>query len=188
VTEPKYLDAFRRHERNDLVEIVIERAAGVPKTLVETAVDRKRKAARTARREADEYLSFDEVWCVYDIDNHPRLHEARQQATANGIALAESNPCFELWALLHFEDHSAYIDRKPLRVRLKSHLPGYDKELPFSKIHPNYTDAVARCIKLARRCELGLCPSGNPSSQVYRLTERIREFGAAEQLRQRRGL
>jgi hypothetical protein len=50
----------------------------------------------------------DEVWCVFDVDEHPKLAEARDQANANGIQLAVSNPCFELWLLLHFQEHRAH--------------------------------------------------------------------------------
>ena len=31
-------------------------------------------------------------------------------AGANGIRLAISNPCFELWLILHFQDHTAWLD------------------------------------------------------------------------------
>ena len=36
-------------------------------------------------------------------------------------------PCFELWLLLHFEDVHAPIHRADVYVRLKTHLPAYDK-------------------------------------------------------------
>jgi RloB-like protein len=102
VTEPCYFTAIRHVERC-LIELQIE-GGGAPKALVERAVALKRQAARDARREADDNLKYDEVWCVFDVDEHQLIHEAKEQAKANGVELAESNPCFELWVLLHFQD------------------------------------------------------------------------------------
>lgn len=41
---------------------------------------------------------------------HPGLTDAIEQARQNGIWLAISNPCFELWLVLHFQDQSAWLD------------------------------------------------------------------------------
>jgi hypothetical protein len=103
VTEPSYFRDFQHQEKNRLVDVVIDDEGGVPKTLVERAVARRKEAEREARLQKDKYLRYDEVWCVFDIDSHPNLPDARQQARANGIELAISNPCFELWLLLHFQ-------------------------------------------------------------------------------------
>jgi hypothetical protein len=180
VTEAGYFKELWRAVRNASVRLEIDDQGGVPKTLVERAVENKKEAEREARSRRDEFLRFDEVWCVFDVDDHPHLHNARQQARANGIHLAVSNPCFELWALLHFQAHSAYLERGDARSRLKRHLPDYDKALPFERIHQGYSDAVSRAQELDRRREDAGDPGGNPSTGVHRLTERIREGGGAE--------
>jgi len=46
--------------------------------LVTTARDLKEEAARDAVGERDDNLRYDEVWCVFDVDEHPRISEARQ--------------------------------------------------------------------------------------------------------------
>jgi hypothetical protein len=51
-------------------------AGGTPKTLVERAVKRKREADTTAKKSGDPNSRFDEVWCVFDVDEHPFLPEA----------------------------------------------------------------------------------------------------------------
>ncbi len=177
VTEAGYFRDLWRAIRNASVRLEIDDQGGVPKTLVERAAEKKKEAEREARSQRDAFLLFDEVWCVFDVDDHPHLHDARQQARANGVHLAVSNPCFELWALLHFQDHSAYLERRDARSRLKRHLPDYDKALPFERIHRGYSDAVSRAEELNRRREDAGDPGGNPSTGVYRLTERIREGG-----------
>ena len=133
----------------------------------------KRQAERKARRQHDGFLAYDEVWCVFDVDEHPRIPEARQQARDNGIKLAISNPCFELWALLHFQDQSAYLSRQDAQRQLRLHIPEYGKDLPFHHLVSGYEQAVERAKNLDRRCETAGCPGENPSTGVHALTERI---------------
>ena len=101
VTEPEYFKALQHHCKA-LLEI---RSAGVPKTCVEMAVN---LLAKDAQNFKDSKLQFDEAWCVFDVDNHS-LDEAKQQAKVNKIRLAVSNPNFELWLLLHFEEQNSDI-------------------------------------------------------------------------------
>jgi len=173
-TEPTYFQVLRVRLRA-VVEVQIEPGGATPKTLVERAVARKRVSDREARSQRDRFLRYDEIWCVFDTDEHPKLADAHQQAQAHGIELAVSNPCFELWALLHFQEQSAFLDRREARRRLKKHLPHYEKVLPFELLDPNYPTAVLRAQELDRRCRDVGCPGNNPSTGVYRLTESMRE-------------
>lgn len=182
VTEAGYFRDLRAAFRNPLVEVEIDDEGGVPKTLVERAAERKRAAEREARSRRDDFLRYDEVWCVFDIDEHPHLPDARQQARDNGIDLAVSNPCFELWALLHFQNQTSYLERRDARSRLKRHLPDYEKALPFHRLKPGYSEAVTRAYELDRRCEADGEPGRNPSTGVHRLTEQIRRGGKAAQI------
>ena len=80
---------------------------GVPLTLVKMA------AARLSDPEEDE------CWCVFDVEwpkNHPHLFEAKRLAYAKGVSLAISNPCFELWLILHHEDFGKFAYRTRLNV------------------------------------------------------------------------
>lgn len=173
-TEVGYFTELKRQERNSLVEIEVDPEGGVPKTLVERAAARKKEADRASRRQEDENLKFDEVWCVFDVDEHPHLPDAKQQARDNGIHLAISNPCFELWALLHFAEQTAYIHRHDVATKLKSYLPRYKKQLPCEQLWPRYEIAKTRAEKLLERQEKNGTPEGNPSTLVHSLVESIR--------------
>ena len=144
VTEPEYLRALQRASRNPRVHVEVATETGVPKTVVEVAIRLRDGAAREARRQRDENLRWDEIWGVFDVDDHPHLDEARALAAKESVELAVSNPCFELWALLHFEDQRAHIDRHKLRAKLQRHLPLYDKSLDFARMHPGHDDALRR--------------------------------------------
>lgn len=110
-TEPEYIEALRREPAvrdSASVEIQIDRTASgaVPLTLVN-------KAAKARDRYSQEQGEIDEVWCLFDVEwpqNHPKLHEARTRAKARNVNLAISNPCFELWLVLHFEERTAWLN------------------------------------------------------------------------------
>jgi hypothetical protein len=81
-TEPGYFNELRHTERIP-IDLKI-RPGGVPKTLVQRAVDLKDAAKMDAKTRQDENLLYDDVWCVFDIDEHPAIPDAKQQARDNG--------------------------------------------------------------------------------------------------------
>jgi hypothetical protein len=173
-TEPGYLRQFQHHVRNPRLHIEALGPAGVPLTVVETAIEQRALADEEARRQRDVNLCWDQVWAVFDMDDHPNVAVARQLAAQNDIALAVSNPCFELWAFLHFADQRSHIDRVKLRAALQKHHPGYDKELSFAKVHAGYDEAVERARHLDDDATRAGREGRNPTTGVYRLTEAIR--------------
>jgi hypothetical protein len=178
VTEPEYFEDTR-HLLRLLVDLEII-PGGDPKRLVERAVEKKNESAASARKRSDDYLRYDQVWCVFDVDEHGRLRDALQQARDNEISVAVSNPCFELWALLHFQDQNAYIERDKVRELCKKHMPGYRKQLPCSALLPFYKDAQRRSVDLDRRHKADGTEGANPSTGVYKLMEEMRSQPAWE--------
>ena len=173
VTEPVYFGDIRRMERG-IIELEIV-PGGVPKTVVERAVDMKKQSERDAKRRQDENLRYDSVWCVFDIDEHPFVPEAKQQAQANAINIAVSNPCFELWFLLHFQDQSAHIEGHTVQHLCRQHMPGYQKTPPCDLLRPHQVEATERAIQLENWQESRENAGGNPSTGVHRLIQQIHE-------------
>ena len=95
-TEPDYFRGLKSHLRNPAVQIRLKPKVGAPRDLVEHA----RKIAPDGGDE------FDEVWCVVDSDEFD-LKQAVALAAKLNVRLAVSNPCFELWLLLHHQDCEA---------------------------------------------------------------------------------
>jgi hypothetical protein len=145
-TEKGYFQSLK-HTHRIPIDLVIE-AGGTPKRLVEIAVKLKQEADALAHGRGDPNLKFDEVWCVFDVDEHPYLSEAKKQAKDNQIQVAISNPCFELWVLLHFRAQTSHIERDIVQRACRELLPGYDKNLPYDKLWPRYADALDRAKKL----------------------------------------
>lgn len=175
VTEPEYLRGFVREQRTTLVEVVVAKKHGVPKTVVEEAKRLRNEAQAEAKRQRDEHLAFDEVWCVFDVDEHPHIPEAREMANKNEIELAISNPNFEIWLLLHFRDSPGPQTRHTIPKMLRKFLPNYEKHLKYEDFSPYYAKAVERAARLDM--SVGNAPPPNPSTGVYQLTERIRDLG-----------
>lgn len=175
-TEPQYLHGLRRWFKNTLVEVVIPDTRGVPLTLVQEAKKLRDDAALRAKRNRDGFLSYDRVWCVFDVDEHPNLERAINMAQDNGIELAISNPCFELWLLLHFRDSPGMQHRHTMQKMMAKFISGYDKKVEFTKYRAGYQEAVARSLRLVNMASEDGDEHRNPTTGVHVLTELIRGY------------
>jgi hypothetical protein len=160
-TESDYLEAIREECGIPALRVVPQRKGKGkdPEKVVRQAVQRNQEAADP----------YDEVWCVLDVDEFV-LDGAERMATGAGVRLAVSNPCFELWLLLHHEDCRATLDSVEARRRLRRHVPAYDKaRLDFGDFARGVEDAVGR----GRRLSDGAVVGPNPSSGVWALVDMI---------------
>ena len=175
-TEPQYLEALKNQpEIRDAAAVDLRIGTGhggaVPLTLVALAIDARSRAVA-------EEAEIDEFWCVFDVEwprNHPGLGEALHQARENDIRLAITNPCFELWLILHFKDHGAWLDNDGAR-RLRRELDGSPgKSLEAAKYMPLVADAARRAADLETRHQKNatVFPHDNPSSGMHRLIASI---------------
>ncbi|VAX38888.1 hypothetical protein MNBD_PLANCTO02-2826 [hydrothermal vent metagenome] len=176
VTEPEYLSGFAKACRNARVTIEVEGGKGVPKTIVECAKEYKKEAEKRAKKEKDDNLKYDAIWCVFDVDTHPNIPAAINMAGDNDIELAISNPCFELWLLLHFQEQPGMQDCNKLASMIKKHLSSYSKKnkhVDYLDYSAGYDDAVKR----AKQLETNAGDEEwkrNPTTGVYLLTEKIK--------------
>lgn len=142
------------------------------------------KAAFTAVKRRGEIQSGDEFWVCLDTDHHVRdTHlrgtlEALRNARQAGFELAISNPCFELWLLLHHVDvtrGTVYGNGAPVVKVLREILGSYDKTairggmFPLAKV----PDAIrrARALETAPDDPAGYWPE-TTGTRVYQLLER----------------
>ena len=172
-TEPDYVRAFARLHGAGNVQVEIEGTGFDPKLVVEKAVTLRKK------RRKSHYGREDSVWVVFDRDEHSRFAEAKRLAEQNGIELAVSNPCFELWAIFHYQDQDAPIDAYRCQRLLQSLCSTYrmDRGKLFADEHvivENYEAAVARAKQSLERRDQEGDPGGNPSTSMHHLMERIR--------------
>ncbi len=120
-------------------------------------------------------LASDEAWLVVDKDHWTedqltQLHAWAQTKVNYGFAL--SNPKFEYWLLLHFEDGNEVANSQNCTDRLKKYLPGFDKGIDSRK----FTSAMMNdAIRRARQRDNPPCEDWprTAGTTVYRLVERI---------------
>ncbi|WP_430780005.1 RloB family protein [Actinoplanes sp. G11-F43] len=172
-TEERHLTYWARRHR-DRVLVTIDPFRGGPLQLVENAVSAKRRDERDAKRGRGK--PYDEIWCVFDVDEHPNLGKAISLAEKNRINLAVSNPCVELWFLLHFTNRTAYLDRYSAQRLSRVHL-GAGKVLDDTALDAlalRHAEATRRARDLDDKHRGDGSPSGaNPSSGMWRLVDRI---------------
>lgn len=175
-TEPAYLKALKRDPAiRDVASVDIrvddETSGSVPLTLVEAA-------AKARARSSGENGEIDEVWCVFDVEwpqNHPNLRRALARARESGVGVAVSNPCFELWLALHFEDQTAWLDTAEA-TRLRRTLDDTTgKDLDGDIYMPRRPDAARRARALDERHSRNGTefPRNNPSSGMHRFLDAI---------------
>lgn len=118
----------------------------------------------------------DEAWLVVDKDQwtNQQLEKLYQwsQSAGNYSMAVSSNPKFELWMLLHFEDGNAVTNSQNCTERLKQYLPNYDKgHVEINKLQLGIQEAIRRakqkdhppCVDWPRRT----------GSTVYKLVEKL---------------
>ena len=180
VTEPKYLKAFERAFRNTSINLRPVGVGGDPRAVVERAIADRKSTKR------DPLAVSDTTWVMFDRDAHQRFEEAIDMASANSIHLAVSNPCFELWAVLHYQDQDAHVERGECQRKLESLCSSYGKGKgkvfdDLETISNAYELAVNRARNLQKRRSEEGTPDGNPSTGVHRLTEHIRNHTASHE-------
>jgi RloB-like protein len=181
VTEPMYLHALRASVRattNVDIQLGKSPSGAVPATLLTRAIAAQQKA----KVEGDD---IDEFWCVFDVEwprNHPRLVETLARAQRSGIKTAVSNPCFELWLVLHHRDHSKFVNNDEAR-RLRRKCDGADgKALDAPSYMASRRDAARRARELDRHHEHDdvAFPHNNPSSGMHLLLASIDGDGVGD--------
>lgn len=181
-TEPEFIDDFRKTHGNNLVELIIEPAAGAPLTLVTKARDKIRALRKHASKSTDPLNKLYEVWAVFDRDEHANIAEAFDMARANNIFIGYSNPCFELWPYLHFKEHTAPIHRHDLQKKLESELPAYCSRkskivTPCLLPANTYEEAKSRALRLSVMHQKVGSEKENPYTDVHNLFDKIIENG-----------
>lgn len=180
-TEPDYLQACAGAYSAGLVRIHAIKGAGVPYTLVTEAVRLREALRQRYRKSRNSFDSCFRVWAVFDRDEHPRIDEAFEMAKQGGVDVAFSDPCFELWPILHLEEYGAQAGRHELQKYLSQIMEGYNHGqgavINFPLIKDRVDDAFTRAERLlAARAAEG-CPNGRPSTTVGNLVKKIIENG-----------
>jgi RloB-like protein len=185
-TEPNYLNEIRQDLRLPTANVlVLPSEIGTDPLNVVIYAERlflhgdahKRISAR----------QFDRVYAVFDRDDHHTYAAALVKSEALNLRMQNdekrkvpfqvvaSVPCFELWLLLHFEDVKASLHRDEVYLRLKKHMPHYqkgDKGL-WESTNTHLATAQTRASSLAQvhTATEGIKPYTHMHELIQRLTQ-----------------
>src|SRR5690554_3354392 len=107
---------------------------------------------------------------MYDIDA-PKMLE-KLQGIPNTILLS-SNPCIELWFLLHHKNQKASIKTYECIREIENRCKGYSKGAICDKLFDKLNNFEEKAISRAKE----LKDYKNPSSTIYILLEKLKSFG-----------
>ena len=178
-TEPSYFQAIRERYINTQIEPI--GVGGVARTVAQQAITCAKDLRSQRRRRASRspsYQESDQVWAVFDHDEHPDIQDAMATCRDNSVEVADSNPCFELWLVLHIEDY----DKPATPPDIQSHLHALYPEYHHQRLPgPGFSQLVAELDAAERRAARQLQfrqqeqnAGGNPSTTVGCLTQAIR--------------
>ena len=160
----------------------------------------KRTNARQLMEECERQIYANEIdiergdiaICAFDVDNNSQddIKVAIEIAEKNKIIVAVSNPCFELWYLLHFRD----INHRVTSIEVQKELLGYIEKFEKTK---DYRDllitkkekAIARAEKIVRKRSIRTTfdyahNKNNPCTSVHCAINAIERLARENQRRQ----
>lgn len=111
----------------------------------------------------------DKIFLLYDLDVEGVLD--RIQAIENAELLI-SNPCIELWFLLHFQNQTAPLNSGNCLKHLKNHISNYSKGAQRDSIMNEICNQVDLAVERANQ----LKSPDNPSTTVQVFIETIKEL------------
>ena len=108
----------------------------------------------------------DRDFLVYDIDVTQMLERLQKIPNTELIA---SNPCFELWLLLHFQEQKGELNTRACEAKLAGHAGNYKKGEINRKLRKQLDDKQEKALN--RACKLKVYH--NPSTLVQNLIKAI---------------
>lgn len=187
-SEPKYFEHFRTRQNNVEVRVVPNSKNGSKTDYLNLI----RKASRICKDDDLSPKSGDSVWIVADGDvnyqaedaikkKNEALTQARATAEKEAYSLLISNPCFELWYLLHLRYTTAHLpDYDAVKKALEqAGIKDYEKH---NDLYEQLASETIEAIKRAKRLETHQVKNGfilplgidaNPFTEVYRLVEKL---------------
>ena len=135
------------------------------------------KAAKAEKKGHGRNGPYDEYWCLFDRDEDFGYGDAIVHARDAGINVGYSNPCFELWLLLHSTDISSFVSHHEAQAKCQSLGLVNGKDLcaeNWARLADELDAAMQRAIDLRQRnLDIDVLEHENPSTSVDELVRRL---------------
>jgi len=171
--EARYIRGLSDYLKNTAVQISVKEKGCAPLDVLEYGLSQAELAAEP----------YDELWCVVDVDEFINcgdnlgraVRRAEQESRAEfAVTMVVTNPCFELWLVLHFaEQHAHLANYAQVKTLLHKHRPGYRKDR-LNFVRDGYADRYPEAVARARQLDSsGTDYAINPSTNLWRLVEAL---------------
>ncbi|WP_285249266.1 RloB family protein [Pseudarthrobacter sp. efr-133-R2A-89] len=143
-----------------------------PARLLDEAVRLKDEDRRDCKRLNDMANAYQRVWVITDTDDFAaEIMGLLPKAQKAGVEFVISNPCFEVFVVLHDESYTKYCDATQIQAvaKKKGMVTGTNnKNLVFDKIYGNFDRAEVFSQQLRRQHQRDdkFFPENNPSTSV----------------------
>lgn len=203
VTEPEYIDIIVKNGTPAKTGETVQHHIGNPNAegklrkplrLVQEAVRTLRKVEREATDaglKRDKDWNWPQVWVIFDRDDHQGIPEARRLAGKEGVRVAYSHPCFELWRLLHRTNYTSSFGGvcgdansrlrssagfaatygRNVRSVTEQQSKHMREEQVLSKDGRRYRDAKKYALAINKRCESANPNDWDPYTDVWSFVE-----------------
>jgi len=132
-TEPDYFAYLDRlHQDINVILLPADDGHSQPRQVLDKLLCKKQEL------NSGELKSY-HYWIVFDHDHRPRseLEKVMQDAEANEISVADSNPCFEAWLIQHFSPLADILELSHVN-QVKSCRYVTDRHLKCPDFDPEY--------------------------------------------------
>ncbi len=166
-TEENYFQNYNKREYRNITIKTPNTNDTDPKNLVKYAKSMNKK------------YNPDITWCIFDTNSctQKEIDKAYKNAGSN-VSIICTNPCFELWFLLHYCAITNPLTKEDTIKFLKKHISDYKKPNDIFPIIYPFTDKALNNAKKLNKMHIsnGLdlkCLKCNPSTQVFQIVEYI---------------
>ncbi len=177
-TEPEYFRALKDSlTPTSNVNIEFPYVGAVPHTIATHAVEFKKSFTRSQNR-VRSFNKNDQVWAVFDRDDHSNFDEAVRLCIENDVNIGRSNRCFEVWLILHLQDYDTPDNSqnvKRLYRKLMQSKEKWEKRNRNRELVKHVRDAELQASNQLQRRDQENNEYGEPSTTVGQLTAAIRD-------------
>lgn len=168
-TEREYFRMLKNYNKNVTIKVLRDKASDPASVL-----EKLKSELKILKRPGNKSQSQDQAWVVIDkdswSDNQVKpLSDWSKTDPQHGFAL--SNPNFEYWLLLHFEDPPGIGSPRDCLSKLRNHLPGYKKHIDIRMFTINCIETAVNRAKA--QPPLTIDWPRTTGTTVYRLVEKL---------------
>ncbi len=163
------------------VTLLVERNPSdgcTPAEVVAAAAARRKSLRREGASDRGDKTS---VWALIDLEadeqRRTQAHKAKADGQRQGISVALSDPCYELWTLLHLEDTgTAFADCRAVLARIEQQWKAKFAAQFGKKAQADYSRIVGGRMIAAARARRHHKNGDQSWTEVYLLVEEIERY------------